>query len=74
MACGCRMHGVATACTNLVVEGLRSEPLQRFFSVSASIDRSLSFELQQLAVEMVRSACTPDARSGLPSTASVEVP
>jgi hypothetical protein len=44
-----------------VMEGLRTEPMQRFFAASPAIDRTLSLELQQLALDMVKSVCAPQA-------------
>jgi hypothetical protein len=40
-----------------VMEGLRTEPMQRFFAASPAINRTLSLELQQLALDMVKSVC-----------------
>ena len=39
-----------------IVEGLRSEAMQRFFAASTSIHRTLAFELQQLAAEMAKTS------------------
>jgi hypothetical protein len=40
-----------------VMEGLRTEPMQRFFAASPANNRPLSLELQQLALDMVKSVC-----------------
>jgi hypothetical protein len=42
-----------------VVAGLRNEAVQRFFIASPGINRDLSFELQQLAAEMIKSVSAP---------------
>jgi hypothetical protein len=44
-----------------VVESLRGAALQRYFAASASIDRSLTVELERLAAEMVKSAYSTPA-------------
>lgn len=41
-----------------VVQALRGETIQRYFTASASINRALSFELQQLASEMLKALAT----------------